>query len=49
MASVDIVNLIIELTADMLVYLLPVIALLSGLMFLMSLLIHVTIGSVKRW
>ncbi len=49
MASADIVNLIIQLTSDMLIYLLPVIALLSGLMFLMSLLIHVTIGTVKRW
>ena len=49
MANTDVINLIMQTVGEMVVYMLPVIALLSGLMFVFSFLIHVTINSVKKW
>lgn len=49
MANTDIINLIIETTSSMLVYMLPVIAVLSGIMLILSFLIEVTINSVKKF
>lgn len=48
MASSEVVNLIIELVSDMLVYLLPVIAVLSGITFIVSFLMNVVMGFARR-
>lgn len=48
MANTEIINLIIQTTAEMLTYLMPVIALLSGIILILSFLYAVTIGSVKK-
>lgn len=48
MANEEIINLIIQTTADMLVYMLPVIAILSGITLILSFLYAVTLGSVKK-
>lgn len=48
MASSEIIDLIIQATAESLVYLMPVIALLSGIMLLLSFLFKVTLGAVKN-
>jgi len=48
MANSDIIDLIIQTTANMLVYMLPVIAVLSGITLLLSFLYAATLGSVKR-
>lgn len=47
MANSEIIDIIVESTADTLHYLLPVIALLSGIMLLLSFLFKVTIGAAK--
>ncbi len=49
MANSEVIDIIIQTTADMLVYMLPVIAVLSGLMLILSFLLHVTINAVKRF
>ncbi len=49
MANTEVIDIIIETTAEMLIYMLPVIALLSGFMLILSFLLHVTINSVKRF
>jgi len=48
MANSDIIDIIITNVADMLVYLLPVIALLSGIIFMVSFLLYITIGLGRR-
>jgi hypothetical protein len=48
MANSDIIDLIIQTTANMLTYMLPVIAICSGLTLILSFLYSVTLGSVKR-
>ncbi len=49
MANSDIIDIIIQTTADSLHYLLPVIAILSGIMLILSFLFKVTIGAAKSW
>lgn len=49
MANTEVIDLIIETTSEMLVYMLPVIAVLSGIMLILSFLLHVTINAVKRF
>lgn len=49
MANTEVINLILQTTAQMLIYMLPVIAILSGLMLVLSFLLHVTINSVKKF
>ena len=48
MANSEIIDIIIASTAETLHYLLPVIALLSGVMLLLSFLFKVTLGAVKN-
>lgn len=48
MASEELVTLIIELTANMMEYMLPVIAVLSGITFIVSFLMYVTLGLGRR-
>jgi len=48
MASSEIITTIIELVRDMLLYLLPVIALLAGLNYIFGFLLHVTLGQGRR-
>jgi len=48
MASEDMIILIVELTADMMQYMLPIIALLAGLTFIFSFLVSITMGWGKR-
>ena len=47
MANFQVIDIIIQTTAEMVVYLLPVIGLLSGLIFVFSVLYEFTIGAVK--
>ena len=49
MANTEVINLILQLTKEMLVYMLPIIGLLSGLMLILSFLLHVTINAVKKF
>ncbi|HRJ90772.1 MAG TPA: hypothetical protein PLU21_01020 [Candidatus Saccharibacteria bacterium] len=49
MANTEVIDLIMQTTANMLEYMLPVIAVLSAIMLLLSFLIHVTINSVKKF
>lgn len=49
MANTDVINLILSTTSSMLIYMLPVIAILSGIMLILSFLLHVTINSVKKF
>lgn len=48
MANTEVINLILQLTKEMLIYMLPIIGLLSGLMLILSFLLHVTINAVKK-
>ena len=48
MANAEIINLIIKTVADMVVYLLPVTALLAGLIFIFSVFYEFTIGAVRN-
>lgn len=48
MANSEIVDIIVETTADTLHYMLPIIALLSGIMLILSFLFKVTIGAAKQ-
>ena len=47
MANSEIIAIIVESTSDALTYLLPIIAVLCGIMLLLSFLFKVTLGSVK--
>ena len=49
MANSEVINLILQLTKEMLIYMLPIIGLLSGLMLILSFLLHVTINAVKKF
>lgn len=48
MANTDIINLILTTTADAVTYLLPVLALMTGIVFIFSFLHSITIGSVRK-
>jgi len=48
MANTDVIDLIIEAASDYFVYMLPVIAFLSGVMFITSFLYAVTIGTARK-
>lgn len=48
MSNTEIISLIIEMTRDSLEFMLPIIAVLSAIHFLLSFLIHVTMGWSKR-
>lgn len=48
MANTDIVNVIITTTADMIEYLLPIIAIMSGITFILTFLLSVTLGWGNR-
>ncbi len=48
MANTEIINLVIQTTADMLHYMMPIIALLAGLNFVLSFFYQVTFGAIKR-
>jgi hypothetical protein len=48
MASSDVVNQIISMTQDFLTYMLPIIAILSGINFMVTWLMSVTMGLGRR-
>lgn len=48
MANEEIIDLILETFADSLVYLLPIIGVMTGIVFIISLLLDVTINSHKK-
>lgn len=48
MANSEIINLIIQTTAEMVTYMLPVLAILSGLVFVLSFLYQGTFGALKN-
>lgn len=48
MANDQVVNEIISTTANMLEYMLPVIAIISGLTFIVTFLLYVTVGFGRR-
>lgn len=48
MANTEIVDLIIQQTADMLTYMLPVIGIMAGIIFMISWLMSITIGLGRR-
>lgn len=48
MANTEVINLIMQTVGELVVYMLPVIALLSGLTFIFSFLIYVTMGWSRR-
>lgn len=48
MANSEIINLIIQTTADMVTYMLPVMAFLSGLVFILSFFYQATFGALKN-
>jgi len=48
MANTDIIDIILETTADYFIYMLPIIGILAGLNFLFSFLMSVTMGLGKR-
>lgn len=48
MANTDVINEIITMTADMMTYMLPVIAVLAGITLMISFLLSVTIGMGRR-
>lgn len=48
MTSPEVIETIIDLVKNMLLYLLPVIALLSGLNYIFGFLLHVTLGQGRR-
>lgn len=48
MANTEIIDLILQTTAECLTYMMPVIALLSGIMLLLSFLYKITLGAVKN-
>lgn len=48
MANTEVVTVIIETVGDMLVYLLPVIGVMTGLTFITSFLLYVTLGQSRR-
>ena len=48
MANAEVINLIITTVVDMVIYLLPVTALLAGLIFIFSVFYEFTIGAVRN-
>lgn len=48
MASSEIVNLILQTAAESMLYLLPVIGIMSGVVFIIGFLFEVTIGSSRK-
>lgn len=48
MANTEIINLIIETTADMFLYMLPVIGVMMGITYITSFILHVTVGTARR-
>ena len=48
MANTDVVNLIISTTADFFMYMLPIIAVMSGIIFLVTWLMSITIGLGRK-
>lgn len=48
MANTEVINLILETTADMLQYMLPIIGILSGIIFIVSFLLYLTVGLGRR-
>lgn len=48
MASTEIVDIIIQLTQEMLVYMLPVIGILAGINFIITWLMSLTLGLGRR-
>lgn len=48
MANSEIINLIVQTTADSLVYMLPIIGIMAGINFIASFLLYVTLGLGKR-
>lgn len=48
MANTDVINLIISTVADYFTYMLPVIALMAGITFMVSFLMSVTLGMGRR-
>lgn len=48
MANTDVINLIIDTTSQYFVYMLPIIGFLSGITFMVSWLMSVTLGMGRR-
>jgi len=48
MASSEIITTIIDLTRDMLLYMMPIIALMSGLTLIISFLFAITLGQSRK-
>lgn len=48
MTNTEVVTLIIELTQDFLIFMLPVIGVLSGISFILTFLFSITMGLGKR-
>lgn len=48
MANSDVVNLIISATTNMVTYMLPIIALMTGITFIFTFLVSITVGLGRR-
>jgi len=48
MANSEIIDLIIETTADMFLYMMPIIGVMAGITFITSFILHVTVGTARR-
>lgn len=48
MASADIVNQIISMTGEFLSYMMPIIGVMTGIVFIVSLFLEVTLGTVRK-
>ena len=48
MANTEIIDLILQTTAEMFTYMLPILGVLTGIVFIGSFIYKVTLGSVKR-
>lgn len=48
MANADVINLIISNVATMLLYMMPVVAVMSGIIFIVSWVTHITLGMARR-
>ena len=48
MANTDVIDIIIDTTGEMFTYMLPVLGVMTGIVYITSFLLYVTIGVAKR-
>jgi len=48
MANTELITIIIDTTGEMFTYMLPILGVMTGIVYITSFILHVTIGAAKR-